>query len=79
MHLPTAELALVIELGVRAPLELTITMVLAVLESPLVSVAITPDYPTLAMKYVCDELSLVYRLCSLPWSSPNKFPISVHA
>ncbi len=60
MHLPSAKLALVIELWVRAPLELSITMVLAVLERPLVSVAIAPDYPTLAMKYVCDELPLVY-------------------
>ena len=60
MHRPAAELALVIELWVRAPLELSITMVLAVLESPLVSVAIAPDYPTLPMKYVCDELPLVY-------------------
>jgi hypothetical protein len=61
MHFSSFEFTLVVELGVRAPSEFTLSMVLTVLKLAFVGVVVSPVDFTVTMENVCHKFTLVDR------------------
>lgn len=84
MHFASLKLSLIKELCVRGPTEFSLSMVLAVFELAIISVAIPPNYFALAMEDVGYKLSLIHRFC---WRElrvdfrimPNQLSVTLHA
>jgi hypothetical protein len=85
MHLSSLEFTLVMELGVGAPSEFTLSMILTVLKLSFVSVVVTPVDFTVTMENVRDKFTLVDRFSA--WNlvvstfriNPHQLSITLHA
>jgi hypothetical protein len=85
VHFSSLEFTLVMELGVRAPSEFTLSVVLTVLKLSFVSVVVSPVDFTMTMENVCHKFTLVYRFSA--WNlivgtfriDPHQFSVSLHA
>lgn len=60
MHFPSLKFTLVMELGVGAPSEFTLSMILTVLKLSFVSVVVSPVDFTVTMENIRDKFTLVY-------------------